>query len=891
MAITSTEDLLSDAEAVLAPAVDAAFTEYLAQARMGMLGSLTADASASDLPPMLGGWPGSQLWARLVRSIIAPAVDAVFGTAFAATAQSDLLQVDAYRQSYVAQATDRLSASLWPDEAFTAVQGQMQEGVAAGESTPQLRARIASALRLDTFSYLADRIARTEAHAAVEGGNHASSTAYTRLTGIPMFQRWIATRDTRTRDTHRAASGQTVRLDEPFHVGGAALRYPGDPLGPPEETIQCRCSTLTGPLADLDLLPPSPADSIGASATMTVTIEETTAEAARPEPVRWRGILAPLETRGDYRVLGTPDGARVPTNDMMWLAYQSESGDGHDGKVTVGRITRAWVQDGDLWGEGDFDVNDETGTAQRVIRLLRDGFAGTVSIDLSDGDFTPAFYDAQDRPIEPPADPEQLESALERGDIKELLYVTDWRLGGATLVQDPAFHTARIHLVEELSGSLTAAAVGDLTLPLAERDREWDGAAAKRRLAEAGRLNQGTFWRDDDADPDSDVQADYRLPFADIINGELRAVPRAIFAVASVLQGGMGGVDLPAEAQDRIRDRVEDYYDRMRDTWDDDTIRAPWDDEDEDDMATGPVALAAAATSWAERVAATVPVEPPAKWFSDPKLTGLTKLQVTDEGRVYGHIADWSQKHIGFLGERIYPPRDPHQGAYRRFHRNPVRTAEGTRINTGPLTSGGHAATDASVSMASAMAHYDDPRFVLANVVAGEDEYGIWVAGALRPGVEPWQVSFADTYAFSGDWRDGELIAACTVSVPGFHVPNDPSVVALAASAGVSPAPARVRQRLRDGHASVLLSAGVVAPTRYANGGAPLGMHRIADQVAEGTRSLSKQIADLPENLEELIYTTVQRAMRDEREMAELARLVSSVDVTEALAVFGTEGR
>lgn len=53
-----------------------------------------------------------------------------------------------------------------------------------------------------------------------------------------------STEDHRTRTTHRAADGQRVALASPFIVGGAELMFPGDPSGPPQETIQCRCSLL-----------------------------------------------------------------------------------------------------------------------------------------------------------------------------------------------------------------------------------------------------------------------------------------------------------------------------------------------------------------------------------------------------------------------------------------------------------------------------------------------------------------------------------------------------------------------------------------------------------------------------------------------------------------------
>ena len=41
------------------------------------------------------------------------------------------------------------------------------------------------------------------------------------------------------------AGGQVRGIDEPFIVGGAQLRYPGDPQGPARETVQCRCALTT----------------------------------------------------------------------------------------------------------------------------------------------------------------------------------------------------------------------------------------------------------------------------------------------------------------------------------------------------------------------------------------------------------------------------------------------------------------------------------------------------------------------------------------------------------------------------------------------------------------------------------------------------------------------
>lgn len=64
------------------------------------------------------------------------------------------------------------------------------------------------------------------------------------ITAPPVLRVWRSRRDDRVRPSHRAADGQVARFGEPFTVGAALLRYPGDPLGPPAETYNCRCLLL-----------------------------------------------------------------------------------------------------------------------------------------------------------------------------------------------------------------------------------------------------------------------------------------------------------------------------------------------------------------------------------------------------------------------------------------------------------------------------------------------------------------------------------------------------------------------------------------------------------------------------------------------------------------------
>jgi hypothetical protein len=169
-------------------------------------------------------------------------------------------------------------------------------------------------------------------------------------------------------------------------------------------------------------------------------------------------------------------------------------------------------------------------------------------------------------------------------------------------------------------------------------------------------------------------------------------------------------------------------------------------------------------------IAGAVPVVPPKEWFNNPKLNTATPLTVDDDGRVYGHIAAWHVDHIGMsMGTK--PPRS--RSGYAYFHTGVVRTDDGTDVPVGQLTlAGGHASLEASAIEAAR--HYDDTASAIADVHAGEDAYGIWVAGSVRPGSTPEQIRALRASAPSGDWRpiknSLELVAVCQVNVPGFPI-------------------------------------------------------------------------------------------------------------------------
>lgn len=121
-------------------------------------------------------------------------------------------------------------------------------GVNAGESIPELRQRVNG-----VFDYGRNRahvIARTETHHVVESACNEGAMAI-HNSGEPLAKTWLATKDSRTRKSHRTADGQTVAADQPFKVDGEEIDYPGE--GSAKNSVNCRCSQTYGLLSEAEL--------------------------------------------------------------------------------------------------------------------------------------------------------------------------------------------------------------------------------------------------------------------------------------------------------------------------------------------------------------------------------------------------------------------------------------------------------------------------------------------------------------------------------------------------------------------------------------------------------------------------------------------------------------
>lgn len=193
------------------------------------------------------------VWVEELERNVAPPILATLRRAYTAAfgrPPGDGFDESVYVTQYLNASINRMTGI--PDEVYRLISGVIADGVAAGESTADIAARVDDVLQVTGSDRWPNRsvvVARTEVGAAVNAGTLAAAGQRQRDTGRPMVKTWIATTHgpsaTTTRPAHLAADGQTVPLTQPFMVGGEPLQYPGDPSGSAGNVIQCRCALST----------------------------------------------------------------------------------------------------------------------------------------------------------------------------------------------------------------------------------------------------------------------------------------------------------------------------------------------------------------------------------------------------------------------------------------------------------------------------------------------------------------------------------------------------------------------------------------------------------------------------------------------------------------------
>lgn len=364
--------------------------------------------------------------------------------------------------------------------------------------------------------------------AALMSGHSAVSTVAARR-AVTGEKEWRTVGDSRVRSSHQAVDGVKVSIDEQFIVGGYPGNGPHDPALPVSEIANCRCSIV------------------------------------------YRFDKDDRGNRGRFTMLGHCHPGGV-------LTYAQEV-------VAVSDTMQAPTDETpDESSSALGDVSEDELIAE-LARRAADRVPADVDPDLAEEVMAEHVAEAVEDIAEETAE-EEVEGEGDHGEAPEgMMMPMSSRVVRQQIVREGLTFTVEMPTESlRLFNLATFAVIGDADLPLADRDLEWDGSAAAQRVADWARgdgedidperYGRAFFWRDDEADA-TNVTA-YKLGFADVVDGELRAVPRAVFAVAAVLKGGRGGVDIPDADADRVRARVSAYYERMADEFGDDTLEAPF---------------------------------------------------------------------------------------------------------------------------------------------------------------------------------------------------------------------------------------------------------------------------------------------------------------------------
>lgn len=653
---------------------------------------------------------------------------------------------------------DTLGDESWPMDVLDASQ-DIYRDVFDAEGGPgrrrwttfvvQLRASLSKATEPHDENQV-DRIATWLATALV---NKATLDAG----GRGAVKTWVTMRDEDVRDIHVPLHGQTANFGERFTVGAAKLSYPGEPRGPVEGWINCRCVLSVRPVEEPmtasatdefvivesdDLNPDGPM--VGES----VHGEPYVSEDDIPhEPLRCSGVLAP-------EGIASGDGRKFSLDALSWrelpipLLWQPSNLPGHDGAVVVGNIEEVWREEGDAFNllhwNGTFASTD---MADEVVGLIAERALRGISVDV----------DSAEMATDPTEENPEVE--FNKG-----------RISAATICAIPAFAEAYIQIgaaerpvddeSQVASGDEFKRGPGWVTdpVPTARIHEYWirGEGAAKIRWGTPGDFTRCTR-----------QLAKYIGP--QFLN---RTCAQWHHDALGYWPGELGKPGNPPDTPENRRRAA-----RHAASADTDCV------ECEDTALVASVTL----TPAPQREVFD------GSWFQDPQFTGPQAVTITDDGRIFGHLAVFGTCHIGIQDVCVTPPMS--KAAYAYFTTGAVLTTNG-EVPVGSITMDtGHASLSSNARAAAS--HYDDTGAVVADVAAGEDAYGIWIAGALRPGLEADKRERLRASALSGDWRairgNLELVAALAVNVPGFPIPR----TGLAASAGVQTA---------------LVAAGVVQP-------------------------------------------------------------------------------
>ena len=103
---------------------------------------------------------------------------------------------------------------------------------------------------------------------------------------------------------------------------------------------------------------------------------------------------------------------------------------------------------------------------------------------------------------------------------------------------------------EPMNAGAKITAVKSLNMPIADRATAWDSVGADTRVKELNEPSTAYLYED-------------KLQIADVIDGVLTVIPRAVFGCAATLCGARGTIEIPENEVESVKKVVEAYYKKL----------------------------------------------------------------------------------------------------------------------------------------------------------------------------------------------------------------------------------------------------------------------------------------------------------------------------------------
>jgi 2'-5' RNA ligase len=387
--------------------------------------------------------------------------------------------------------------------------------------------------------------------------------------------------------------------------------------------------------------------------------------------------------------------------------------------------------------------------------------------------------------------------------------------------------------LDDLPATLVASVTGSVDLPVASRDAEWDGDAAKERVfqwadGDTEKISRAFAYRVDDADPE--LKGSYKLGYADVVGGELTIIPRGAAAALAAVNGARGGADIPSDQLDGVRAKLEAVRDHVAEVTGED---------ERDEME---------ASAWS----AMKDLPPmPVAWFREPTAAELPEggpgVNYKD-GRIFGWVARAGEPHAGFAKKVTIDTLGRIDTTH--FLRQRFTLDDGSTVKAGAFTmNAGHHRDGAECETSACQ--FDDTRTVAGIITVGMNERGMWFSGAAAPWMSSW---------------DRNVFMA---TQPSYHMKKGPTGTWQLRAVLSVPVP---------GHSSPLLASAVVERSQMAlTASAAMAGQKVAEAASAEADALTDSLAAAltsPKLLDLFAAALEERQAQRDRDAAELAALI-----------------